>query len=148
MRRRSRHGEWLGLIEVSGPFLTLAVLDQAFPNGLEAHEPAVYRPARPDDDARRAEREHLLDVGLPKQPAPDLNLDGRGLQHRADELVIVRPPIGAVHVDEVDPARPGAGERVERRQRLGHGAVSARHAPAFYVNGGIELHEMCSEVGG
>jgi len=26
--------------------------------------------------------------------------------------------------------------------------MSARHAPAFYVNGGIELHEMCEEVRG
>ena len=113
-----------------------------------ACEQAVHCPARPDDDARRAECEHLLDVGLLKQSAPDLHLDCRGPQHRADQLVIIRPAKRTVHVDEMDPARPGAGERLERGQRLGHGAVSARHAPAFDVNGGIELHEICEEVSG
>jgi len=34
------HAEWLSLIEVSGPFLSLPVLVDAFPQGLEAHDPA------------------------------------------------------------------------------------------------------------
>lgn len=38
MKQLSRHLEWLSLIEVSGPFLALSVLEQTFPQGLEAVE--------------------------------------------------------------------------------------------------------------
>ena len=34
----SKHAEWLSLIEISGPFLTVSMLDEAFPQGLEAVE--------------------------------------------------------------------------------------------------------------
>ena len=34
----SKHAEWLSLIEISGPFLSLSMLDMAFPQGLEAVE--------------------------------------------------------------------------------------------------------------
>ena len=33
------HAEWLSLLEISGPFLSMPVLLQAFPQGLEAHDP-------------------------------------------------------------------------------------------------------------
>ena len=33
------HNEWLSLIEVSGPFLSVPVLEQVFPHGLDAHDP-------------------------------------------------------------------------------------------------------------
>ncbi len=33
------HAEWLSLVEVSGPFLSIPVLSQVFPQGLEAHDP-------------------------------------------------------------------------------------------------------------
>ncbi len=33
------HAEWLSLIEISGPFLSIPVLMRAFPQGLEPHEP-------------------------------------------------------------------------------------------------------------
>lgn len=36
MKNLSNHAEWLSLIEISGPFLTVSMLDQAFPQGLEA----------------------------------------------------------------------------------------------------------------
>src|SRR2546427_4951760 len=103
-------------------------------------EATVDAAARADHDARGTQREHLIDVDLAKQPAADLDPDLRRTQHRSDELVIVLSSVGAVHVDEVNPPRARARERVERRQRLRHGAEGARHAPAFYVNGGIELH--------
>lgn len=38
MKNLSRHAEWLSLIEISGPFLTVSMLDKAFPQGLEAVE--------------------------------------------------------------------------------------------------------------
>lgn len=31
------HAEWLSLIEISGPFLSLPVLSDVFPQGLHAH---------------------------------------------------------------------------------------------------------------
>jgi hypothetical protein len=33
------HTEWLSLIEVSGPFLSVPVLERVFPQGLDAHDP-------------------------------------------------------------------------------------------------------------
>ena len=38
VKNLSKHAEWLSLIEISGPFLTVSMLDQAFPQGLEAVE--------------------------------------------------------------------------------------------------------------
>lgn len=40
------HTEWLSLVEVSGPFLSLPILLQVFPNGLEAHDPEQMRSLR------------------------------------------------------------------------------------------------------
>ncbi|MFL9458486.1 MULTISPECIES: Eco57I restriction-modification methylase domain-containing protein [Nostocales] len=37
------HTEWLSLLEISGPFLSLPVLLQAFPQGLDAHDPEHLR---------------------------------------------------------------------------------------------------------
>jgi hypothetical protein len=37
------HAEWLSLVEASGPFLSLPVLLEVFPNGLEAHDPEHMR---------------------------------------------------------------------------------------------------------
>ena len=37
------HAEWLSLVEVSGPFLSMPVLLEAFPQGLEAHDPDHHR---------------------------------------------------------------------------------------------------------
>ena len=33
------HSEWLSLVEVSGPFLSMPVLMRVFPQGLDAHDP-------------------------------------------------------------------------------------------------------------
>lgn len=43
MSTARHHAEWLSLVEVSGPFLSLPVLLQVFPNGLEAHESEQMR---------------------------------------------------------------------------------------------------------
>src|SRR5215467_4130994 len=37
------HVEWLSLIEISGPFLSMPVLLRVFPQGLDAHDPEVSR---------------------------------------------------------------------------------------------------------
>lgn len=35
------HAEWLSLLEISGPFLSMPVLLQAFPQGLDSHDPEL-----------------------------------------------------------------------------------------------------------
>src|SRR3954470_7711472 len=35
------HAEWLKLVEISGPFPSLPLLQRAFPQGLEAHDPEL-----------------------------------------------------------------------------------------------------------
>src|SRR4051794_36572796 len=40
------HAEWLSLVEVSGPFLSMPVLLRALPQGLDAHDPDVLRAVR------------------------------------------------------------------------------------------------------
>ena len=42
----SRHADWLSLIEISGPFLTLPVLDRIFPQGLDARDQEIARELR------------------------------------------------------------------------------------------------------
>ena len=46
MTEFSRHGEWLSLIDVSGPFLAEPVLKQAFPQGLEQTDPRTRKHVR------------------------------------------------------------------------------------------------------
>ena len=40
------HAEWLSLVEVSGPFLSMPVLVDAFPQGLDAHDPIATNQLR------------------------------------------------------------------------------------------------------
>jgi hypothetical protein len=46
MKNISRHNEWLSLIEISGPFLTIPVLEKAFPQGLDVVESRSRRTLR------------------------------------------------------------------------------------------------------
>lgn len=46
MRTMSRHTEWLSLVEVSGPFLAVGVLEKIFPQGLDSIESTRRRRAR------------------------------------------------------------------------------------------------------
>jgi len=40
------HGEWLSMVDVSGPFLAEPVLKQAFPQGLEQTDPSIRKQVR------------------------------------------------------------------------------------------------------
>src|SRR5947208_1055873 len=40
------HSEWLSLVEISGPFLSMPVLMRVFPQGLENHDPEKFRTLR------------------------------------------------------------------------------------------------------
>ena len=42
----AHHAEWLSLVDVSGPFLSVPVLKEALPNGLDAHDPHVAAEVR------------------------------------------------------------------------------------------------------
>ncbi len=46
MSTARHHAEWLSLLEISGPFLSMPVLLRAFPQGLEAHDPDVLHELR------------------------------------------------------------------------------------------------------
>jgi very-short-patch-repair endonuclease len=46
MSTARHHAEWLSLVEASGPFLSMPVLLQVFPNGLEAHDSDQMRMLR------------------------------------------------------------------------------------------------------
>ena len=54
MSVKRHHADWLSLVEVSGPFLTMPVLERVFPNGLDAHDPdhfAILRAAYDSDSS-------------------------------------------------------------------------------------------------
>jgi len=60
------HAEWLSLLDISGPFVSLKVLANAFPQGLDA----------PDLDVARELRlayEEWLDSALGNRPDPDIH---------------------------------------------------------------------------
>src|SRR5436309_7415643 len=46
MSMARHHAEWLSLVEVSGPFLSMPVLLRAFPQGLEDDDPEATRQLR------------------------------------------------------------------------------------------------------
>src|SRR5271169_5840113 len=51
------HAEWLSLVEVSGPFLSMPVLLEAFRDGLEAHDPDHHRLLRLAHDEWETKRD-------------------------------------------------------------------------------------------
>jgi len=39
MPMTKHHAEWLSLLDISGPFLSMPVLERVWPQGLDAHDP-------------------------------------------------------------------------------------------------------------
>ena len=87
MSQSNHHHDWLALIEISGPFLAIPVLKEAFPQGLEELDAAKrkrlrqaydeWREAQETDDPRLEDLhtawiDEVLSRGL------DLDEDGRG----------------------------------------------------------------------
>jgi hypothetical protein len=46
MSNKKHHAEWLALLEGSGPFVSLPILEKVFPQGLDAHDPDHARRMR------------------------------------------------------------------------------------------------------
>jgi len=65
MSYQSLHGEWLSLMDVSGPFLAEPVLNQAFPQGLEQIDPLKRKTVRQAYDEWR----EAIDLDDPQLPA-------------------------------------------------------------------------------
>ncbi len=110
------HAEWLSLIEVSGPFLSLPVLLRAFPQGLEPHDPEhlkVLRLAyeqwednqqggRPDPAIHRAWVQFVLSqtLGLPEDVLAEGQAIAESIKATVSEhgetlrphTVVVNPP--------------------------------------------------------
>src|SRR5205814_7342519 len=57
MSSARHHAEWLSLVEVSGPFLSLPVLARVFPQGLDAHDPDMAKNVRLAREEWEADRE-------------------------------------------------------------------------------------------
>ncbi|MBG6481014.1 ATP phosphoribosyltransferase regulatory subunit [Pseudomonas aeruginosa] len=104
----SMHHEWLALIEISGPFLAVPVLEEAFPQGLEELDAGKrkrlrqaydeWHEAQETDDPRLEDLytawiDEVLSRGL------ELDEDGRGdvLKHKdwcANHLIVALPEHG------------------------------------------------------
>src|SRR6266700_1135877 len=114
------HAEWLSLLEVSGPFLSMPVLLRVFPQGLDAHEPELSRflrmaydewadnqaGTRPDPAIHRQWLRYVLMsvLDMPREyvaegPALPLGL----FAAIADENETVRPDMALVSPDERKP---------------------------------------------
>ena len=114
------HAEWLSLIEISGPFLSMPVLLDIFPQGLDAHDPDLSRllrmaydewadnqsGARPDPAIHTQWLRFVLSTVLemPREvlaegPALPLGLSA----HIADENETLRPDIAILSPDEHKP---------------------------------------------
>ncbi len=114
------HAEWLSLIEVSGPFLSMPVLLEVFPQGLDAHDPDLSRllrmaydewadnqaGARPDPAIHSQWLRFVLANAL-EMPGEVL-AEGPALPpglyaHIADENETLRPDMALVSPDERKP---------------------------------------------
>lgn len=95
MTEFSQHGEWLSLIDVSGPFLAEPVLKQAFPQGLEKTAPLTrknvrqaydeWREAHDTEDAQSAEiHDAWIDLVLKKVLELDEDNEGDVLKPESE----------------------------------------------------------------
>ena len=108
-----RHAEWLSLVEVSGPFLSMPVLLEAFPQGLEAHDPDHHRLLRLAHDEWEAKASdpatHNAWVRFVLRKTLDFAaealLEGlrvQGVQNLADAAQLRRPAGEAESVHQLD----------------------------------------------
>ena len=114
------HAEWLSLIEISGPFLSMPVLLDIFPQGLDAHDPNLSRVlrmaydewadnqagARPDPAIHTQWLRFVLSsvLEMPREVLAEGPALPAGLSaHIADENETLRPDIAILSPDERKP---------------------------------------------
>src|SRR6266487_1331867 len=114
------HAEWLSLIEISGPFLSMPVLLDIFPQGLDAHDPGLSRVlrmaydewadnqagARPDPAIHTQWLRFVLSsvLEIPREVLAEGPAIPAGLSaHIADENETLRPDMAVVSPDERKP---------------------------------------------
>ncbi len=98
MKTMSQHTEWLSMIEVSGPFLAVSVLEKIFPQGLESLETyrkkrirsayEEWRDAVEDDDPQLSEL-HRAWIGLVLEEL--LEYEDSVLEAASDEFTYKSP---------------------------------------------------------
>ncbi|MGB7086360.1 MAG: hypothetical protein WBD47_12460, partial [Phormidesmis sp.] len=69
MSTARHHAEWLSLVEASGPFVSMPVLLQAFPQGLDAHDSEMMRQLRQAHEEWQASQ-----TGTQIGTAPDVGI--------------------------------------------------------------------------
>ncbi len=116
------HNEWLSLVPNSGPFLSLPVLAQAFPQGLDAHDA---------DHARRLRMAFVEwdDNQLGNRPDPAI--------HRAWIKLVLGETLG---YDNCSPR----GRRFRRRSRARLSSYGETVRPEFIVNDPVTKKPGCS----
>ena len=123
MSTARHHAEWLSLVEVSGPFLSMPVLMRVFPQGLLAHEPNLHRNLR----LAHEEWEENLEGGRPDRAVhqawvkfvlkdvlelgDEVIAEGQAIQQTLQTIVpehneTLRPDLVVVN----PPGRPDAGK--------------------------------------
>ena len=113
------HAEWLSLIETSGPFLSMPVLQRVFPQGLDAHDPehmgalrlafAEWETDGEDDPAIHNAWVRLVlseTLGMPEEVISEGQTLPQSLEARiAEHGETLRPDLAVVDPDDPNKAR-------------------------------------------
>ena len=121
MSTPKHHAEWLSLLEISGPFLSMPVLIDAFPQGLDSDDPAAAQELRaayeewldnqgglqPDPAIHTAWIRYVLQttLGLPDEVLADGQAIPAGLKASVPEHHETLRPDLVVHEPDSGPAR-------------------------------------------
>ncbi len=144
MSMAQHHAEWLSLVETSGPFVSLSVLNRVFKQGLDAHDTSVFAQLRlayeewqysaGSDDAAALHRAWLRFVlrevlGFPDEVLREGQSVPVGLEHKVPEAhEVLRPDL--VVVNHEDMPEPGKARLLvtvyPRTQKLEAGLASSR----------------------
>jgi hypothetical protein len=100
------HAEWLSLLEISGPFLSMPVLLRAFPQGLDAHDADVFR------DLKQAYAEWIEDQSDPAIQTAWIHFVLNRVLELPDEVIAekqaIAPSLKAMIAEHGETLRPDA----------------------------------------
>lgn len=163
MKDFSQHGEWLSLMDVSGPFLAEPVLKQVFPQGLEQMDSLKRRDARQaydewreaiDTEDPEADAIHKAWIDLVLKQILDLDEDGEQDILKPQELlqesltvqvsehgITIRPDYAVI--DEEDNDRPLLLIKIHAPNTELDTAVKGDHWTASPAERMVELCRAC-----